>query len=123
LVLLPGPDVGDRTLSKVRELARQVAGINDRFLATKILDRGVIFNAFTQDERASQKQSHGEDVATGPVTPFSRYSHHAGHSFEATGRFRLSEIDHLALIRGESGGEYWFEWLSGLFNLEGLRKS
>jgi hypothetical protein len=139
LVLLPGPDVGDRTLSKVRELARQVTWINERFLATKILDRAVMFNVFTQNERASQKQSplgentvdatatgpdvrDGEDVAAGPVTPFPRYSHHLGHSFEAAGRFRVSDVDHLALIRGESGGENWIARLSALFNRESLRK-
>jgi hypothetical protein len=146
LVLLPGPEIGGRTLSKVRELARQVTRVNQRFLATKILDRAAIFNVIahpeTQPEREYRKRNladestvkttasslddmdEDDDIAAA-VTPFSRYAHHHGHSFEGPGWFRLRDVDHLALVRGAPSGKFgeWFSWLSGFFNMKGLRKS
>lgn len=142
MVLLPGPEIGDRTLSKVRELARQVTRANERFLATKILDRAAIFNVYTQNLRKSRKQNPAdENIAEGtvpgpdgsskkeeaadPVTPFPQYAHHYGHSFEAVGKFRLPDVDHAALIHGKESGVSgdWFPWLSNLFNVVGFRKS
>lgn len=142
LVLLPGPEIRDRTLSKARELARQVTRVNQRFLATKILDRAAIFNVFTHPEREDMKQNpvdegtvkakgpgpddmgQDDDMAD-PVTPFSRYVHHYGHSFEGAGRARLLDVDHLALVRGEPSRKLgsWFSWLSTHFNAKAFRKS
>jgi hypothetical protein len=141
LILLPGPEVKDDIPTKAKELARQVIGINRRFLATKIPDRAVIFNLFTQDITASQERpapylddntieatgqtpnddGQGNEATTRPVTPFPRYAHLLGHSFEASGRFRLENVDHLDLIRGEPNGD-WFSWISTLFHVPGARK-
>lgn len=124
-------------MSKARELARQVTRTNEQFLSTKILDRSAVFNVFSQNLRHSRKQnpidentagetglvpdgSAEDDNAAGPVTPFTRYSHHDGHSFEAAGRIRVFHADHAALVRGEGG---WFLMLSGYFNVIGYRKS
>lgn len=120
MVLLPGPDIKDRTLSKVRELARQVTRTNERFLAAKILDRANIINVFTRPD-----VSDGGDVAADAVTPFSQYSHNVGHAFESAGKSWTSTVGHLALVRGESSAESgdWPLWILGLFNSRGFRKS
>lgn len=139
MVLLPGPHIGDDILSKVTELARQVTRINQRFLATKILDRAAIFNLFVQNKLDSKKENSiddnnigvaapdvdatdEDDDAADAVTPFRRYTHHLGHSFEAVGRSRLDDVDHVALVRGEPSGA-WFPWLSDIFNVPGFGKS
>jgi len=145
LILLPGPEVKDDVPSKAKELARQVMHINRRFLATKIPDRAVIFNLFTQDTSASQEPppprlddgtvdatvnaaalvpdgGQGSEATTGPVTPFPRFAHLLGQSFEAAGRFRLDNVDHVAIIRGEPSGD-WFPFVSDCFNVAGARKS
>jgi hypothetical protein len=139
LVLLPGPDIGGRTLSKVRELARQVTRVNKRFLATKILDRAAIFNVFTHRSGRSSKQNPideattegaapglnggGEDDdAANLITPFPRYTHHQGHSFEAAGRFLEGIVQHADLTRGQESTDS-FSVMSGLFNVPGFCKS
>ena len=139
MVLLPGPHIGDGTLSKVTELARQVTRINQRFLATKILDRAAIFNMFIQNKLDGKKENRidgnnmgaaapdvdgtdEDDDAADTVTPFRRYTHHLGHSFETVGRFRIDDVDHVALVRGEPNG-VWFPWLSDVFNVPGFGKS
>ena len=137
LVLLPGPEIEDRTL-KVRELARQVTGVNERFLATKLLDRASIFNIYTQVERSSQKpnpvdetiveatalssDARDEEDMVDPVTPFLRHTHTLGQSFEAFGAGRVTDADHVTLVRGEVNGG-WFAYLTERFHVNGRRES
>ncbi|KAI1099976.1 putative ankyrin repeat protein [Jackrogersella minutella] len=131
LMLLPGSDIKRNILSKVKNLARQVNSANQRFLATKILDRAVIFNIFVQSKRDSWEQNpvdddvasimvpRNKDYPSDPVTPFPRYAHHIGNSFDATGRLRLNEMDHLDLIRGDPK-DHWFSDVSKIFNVDGI---
>ncbi|RYP78211.1 hypothetical protein DL771_000688 [Monosporascus sp. 5C6A] len=130
LILLPGPEVRNRVLRKVKNLARQVNKVNQYFLATKLLDRAAIFNIFTQNVRDSPRQNHvdenaadstdsrDEDDLPNPVTPFPRYAHFTGQSFEATGRFRLEGTDHVDLVRGEASYD-WLSRVSNMFNVNG----
>ncbi|TAQ90941.1 hypothetical protein B7494_g700 [Chlorociboria aeruginascens] len=129
LILLPGPEIKDVLLSKVQQLARQVDKVNQRFLATKLLDRAAIFNVFSQSTRASLRQNpvdkntpegtdpNGDDDLPDPVTPFPPYGHHSGQSFEAGLRIQLDNTDHLDLIRGELSFDSWFSAVSSIFNV------
>ncbi|RYP16723.1 hypothetical protein DL765_004959 [Monosporascus sp. GIB2] len=132
LILLPGPKIRDRVLRKVKNLARQVNKVNQYFLATKLLDRAAIFNIFTHNLRDSLKQNHvnenaadstdvrGEGDLSNPVTPFPRYAHFTGQSFEATGRIRMDDTDHVDLVRCETDGHYnWLAKVSDMFNVSG----
>ncbi|KAF4333733.1 ankyrin repeat [Fusarium beomiforme] len=118
LVLLPGPDVKKKTLTKVKHLAEQIDRINKRFLTTKLLDRACIFNFISQSitnslaDKAPDDESEAADGGnydkhdwSKTVTPFRRYTHFIGHAFEASGRFRYGEISHLDLIRDEGSSE------------------
>ncbi|KAL6887054.1 putative ankyrin repeat protein [Trichoderma evansii] len=128
LLLLPGPDIRYGFLSKVRNLASHVNRINQDFLATKLLDRAAIFNIFVQNWRDSLRKRRAEgdesipeveeyDIPD-PVTPFSRYTHFIGQSFEAAGRIRINRIDHADLIRGD-WDDRWMLEVSDLFNAAG----
>lgn len=132
LLLLPGPDIRHGFLSKVRNLASQVNRSNEDFLATKLLDRAAIFNVFVQNWRDSLRQRraggdesipeievHGD--VPDPITPFSRYTHLIGHSFEAAGRIRINQMNHSDLVRGDPD-DLWITDVSGLFNTEGCSK-
>ncbi|KAI1654117.1 putative ankyrin repeat protein [Daldinia decipiens] len=129
LILLPGPHIRSQVLSKVKNLARQVSMINQGFLATKVLDRAVIFNLFTQNIHDSLKQGNADKTANDihdidendtnhPVTPFSRYTHFIGQSFEAAGRSRCEYISHEDLARGDPR-KPWVPFLSDMFNTSG----
>jgi hypothetical protein len=140
LVLLPGPEIRDGILSKVKELARQVATVNQRFLATKIPDRAAVFNLFTRitpkneepnpvdanlagvDGLGPKDTRDQDEGAADPATPFAQDAHFIGNSFEAAARFPRGDVDHLSLIRGERSGQ-WLSSLSNLFNVDGSRKS
>ncbi|RYP51143.1 hypothetical protein DL768_003490 [Monosporascus sp. mg162] len=132
LILLPGPEIKNRVFSKVKNLARQVNKVNQYFLATKLLDRAAIFNIFTHNVRDSLRQNHVDENAAdstdfrdkddlpNPVTPFPGYAHFTGQSFEATGRFRLGDIDHVDLVRCETDDDYdWLSSVSDMFNVSG----
>jgi hypothetical protein len=130
---LPGPDIGHNFLNKVRNLAFHVNRSNEEFLATKLLDRAAIFNVFAQNWRDSLRQRRAEgddnipedyerDNMPDPVTPFTRYTHFIGHSFEASGRIRKDWINHADLIRGGNGQEPWVNPLSKMFNTDGCSK-
>ncbi|KAF7554349.1 hypothetical protein G7Z17_g2957 [Cylindrodendrum hubeiense] len=131
LILLPGPEIRNRVLPKVRNLAVQVNKTNQSFLATKLFDRAVIFNIFTQSVVDSLSQKHidetigadGTDLEKkesleNAVTPFPRYAHFVGHSFEAAGRLRLTNVDHLNHTRGDADDE-WFSFVSDMVNESG----
>lgn len=136
LILLPGPEIKYRVLPKVRNLASQVNMINQRFLGTKILDRAATFNIFTESVRDVLAQKPiGDDTigAVGtdrtkeenlqdPVTPFPRYAHLIGHSFEAIGRFPCADIDHMKHVQGDAD-DGWNLAVSGMFNVPGCSKS
>ncbi|SPJ73238.1 uncharacterized protein FTOL_02968 [Fusarium torulosum] len=116
LLLLPGPEIRNKLFAKVRHLATQVDLANQRFLTTKLFDRACIYNYFVQDVKASLAEIHPTDenitLVNGvgskigdlnkAVTPFSRYAHFVGHSFEASGRQRASPMSHLNLVRDEA---------------------
>ncbi|KAI1370783.1 putative ankyrin repeat protein [Hypoxylon crocopeplum] len=130
LILLPRPDIRERIWSKVKNLAHQVNSVNRRFLTTKILDRATIFNVFIQSSRDSLKRNlidndaanitelGGADDLVDPVTPFPRYAHDAGQSFEAAGRTRLDTTHHVDLVRGDPDNN-WLSSVSGMFNVSG----
>lgn len=135
LILLPGPEIKNGVLSKVRNLARQVDWINQAFLATKLLDRAVVFNIFTQNIQDSlRQQSANENIADSidisdkddihsPVTPFTRYAHFTGQSFEAAGRIQCDNdgLDHVDLIQGDEE-DCWCSTVSSMFNAWGFSK-
>ncbi|KAM0514996.1 hypothetical protein ACHAPE_006318 [Trichoderma viride] len=115
LVLLPGPEIRKKIFVKVRHLAKQVNRANQRFLTTKLFDRACIFNHFIQDVKASRAEGLADDNSTPDdgvdyenvdldkaVTPFRRYAHFVGHSFEASGKFRSHHMGHLDLVRDEA---------------------
>ncbi|KAH6603971.1 hypothetical protein Trco_007417 [Trichoderma cornu-damae] len=130
LLLLPGPDITYGFSSKVRNLAYHINRINGDFLATKLLDRAAVFNIFVQNRRDSlrQRRADGDEsvpkIASkgdvpDPVTPFSRYTHFIGHSFEAAGRFRIDKMNHADLIRGDPD-DHWTTAVSNVFNTDGF---
>ncbi|UKZ96457.1 uncharacterized protein TrAFT101_011246 [Trichoderma asperellum] len=49
LILLPGPEIRNQALTKIKNLANQVNRVNEAFPATKLLDRALIFNVLTRD--------------------------------------------------------------------------
>ncbi|KAI8966064.1 putative ankyrin repeat protein [Daldinia sp. FL1419] len=124
LVHLPGPEIRNRVVNKVKELAHQVDRINQNFLETKILDRAVVFNVLSYDTR-SLRQGDVDDTATNdislkvyddllhPVTPFIRYAHFVGQSFEAAGRISYVDIDHKDFIHGDTT----YYWLLDVSNM------
>ncbi|KAI0858067.1 putative ankyrin repeat protein [Xylaria cubensis] len=132
LVLLPGPDITDRVLEKVHNLAHQIDSVNQLFPATKICDRAVIVNVFTQNSRDSLKhKAIGDDAITtteienadelpDPSFAFPRYAYLSGHSFEAYGRYRLNDMNHLGLVQGDQTSDNgWVGFMKDLFNVNG----
>ncbi|KAF5011778.1 hypothetical protein FDECE_2145 [Fusarium decemcellulare] len=130
LVLLPGPPIINGTMAKVKRLATQVTETNQRFLATKLLDRAMVFNIFSQNVRDSLREKpidHNSMAADGidyskddffnVVTPFPRYAHFIGHSFEAFGRIRWDNKNHLDLVNGP--GSICFSAASRRFGVTG----
>ncbi|KAL2192491.1 putative ankyrin repeat protein [Corynascus similis CBS 632.67] len=129
LLLLPGPKITNGLPAKVKELGRQVTRANQRFLSTKIIDRAVIFNVFVQNPRKTSKRDsidkstaeviwgpkNEDNDASDPATPFPRYAHELGHSFETAGRFVIVDLNHKSLIKGGN----WVQWLAEQFNSPG----
>ncbi|KAF5635889.1 ankyrin repeat [Fusarium sp. NRRL 52700] len=112
LIQLPGPEIKNMTIQKIKHLARQIESANLRFLATKLFDRATTFNIFIQDAKASLAAKPSDDKSLGAdgvdyegedfskaITPFSRNSHFVGHSFEAAGRWRWDGFGHMDLVR------------------------
>lgn len=132
LILLPGPEIRNKVFSKVQHLAKQITNINDNFLATKLFDRAAIFNIFSQNIRDSLKGTASDKVTDidsdkqndidefNTVTPFPRYVHFAGQSFESAGRIRVQPIDHIDLVRGDPDDE-WITGVSDILNIDGCR--
>ncbi|KAI0539493.1 putative ankyrin repeat protein [Xylaria digitata] len=132
LILLPGIDIREDMLSKVKSLAQQVHSFNQLFLAIKILDRAVIINIFTQNGRDSLKQKaignnatdtaelENTDDLPNPSVAFLRYAYLSGHSFEASGRYRISATDHVDLIRADpNSDDNWLRAVNDIFNVTG----
>jgi hypothetical protein len=97
-------------LVKVRRLANQVDRINHNFSTTKLLERASVFNFFVQEVRRSLAQmpagmkpdkDYSNDGIENAMTPFKRYAHFVGHSFEGAGRWRWNNINHLDFVREE----------------------
>ncbi|KAK6952058.1 hypothetical protein Daesc_006587 [Daldinia eschscholtzii] len=132
LIRLPGPEIRNMVPNKVKVLAQQVDRINQSFLATKMLDRAVIINHFTHNTYDSLREAglangdvddthltdEDEYNFSFPVTPFSRYSHFIGHSFEAFGRISCRIVDHADFIKGDPN-KVWLFLISKLFNVSG----
>lgn len=129
LILLPGPKISRMTLVKVKHLAKQVNRINHNFLETKLLERASVFNFLIQSvERSLEempagvkpKEDYSDDAIEKAVTPFKRYAHFIGHSFEGAGRWRWNDFSHLDFVREEGksklSGKLW------LFNDPGYCK-
>ncbi|KAI1416701.1 putative ankyrin repeat protein [Hypoxylon sp. FL1857] len=128
LILLPGPAIRHRALLKVKHLATQVQVANENFLDSKLLDRAVIVNVFSQNIRTSighrdidqdaeyiSKVTGPYDELPDPSTPFPRYAHFIGQSFESCTRFSARSTDHVDLIKGDSHHS-WISTVSKLFN-------
>ncbi|KAI1387300.1 ankyrin repeat protein [Hypoxylon trugodes] len=131
LIQLPGPDIKYRVTQKVKDLARQVNAANETFLATKLLDRAVVFNVFTHNVRTSldkcpiddnasyiAKPSGPYDELANPVTPFPRYAHAIGHSFEAYGRIACLTISHMELMEDDPS-DGWLPLVTNAINIPG----
>ncbi|KAJ8131775.1 hypothetical protein O1611_g1848 [Lasiodiplodia mahajangana] len=131
MMLFPGPEITDELWTKVTHLAHQIESVNQHFLGTKIFDRATIFNIFTQMRPDSLKQrSLGDnagniselgiaDEQANSITPFPRYTHTIGHSFEAAGRNQLYIQNHIDIVRGQLLDDKWFDLVSSNFNVSG----
>jgi hypothetical protein len=73
-------------------------------------------------DAAAITKSENRDDLSNPVTPFPRYAHHSGQSFEPAGRFRLNSTDHADLVHGDPNNEGWISSVSDIFNVHGSRK-
>lgn len=118
---MPGPDVAYDVPTKIDTLASQLVQINDAFFKTKLLDRSLIFNVFSQNKLDSFRRSNlnpetdeDSDIVNGD-TPFTRYAHSFGHSFESVHRYRLSRLSHFELARPEDDTAEWHEDVSPQF--------
>jgi hypothetical protein len=133
LILLSGPEIKNKTIPKIKHLARQIESTNLRFLATKLFDRATIFNIFIQDPKASLAGKPADDKSLGAdgidyegedfskaITPFSRNSHFVGHSFEAAGRWRWDDFGHMDFVRETISS--FFSDISYAFGATGFRK-
>lgn len=131
LLLLPGPEIRPRLVQKTEALAVQTESINNDFLETKLFDRAVVSNVFAQRTptalRGSRARGRSEsssqqtgnwgantlyDELNSPVIPFTGYSVSPGLSFEAFGRYIVTNGDHLDLVRGQE-----FDWMGLLSSL------
>ncbi|KAI1128725.1 putative ankyrin repeat protein [Nemania abortiva] len=130
LIMLPGPEIRERMLSKAKELAYQVDRSNQLFLSTKILDRAVIFDIFAQNSQDSLSQApvaHVTDTAepkntyqpSDPISPFPQYAHCSSLSFAAATRYRLNSTNHEDLIQGDPNREGWLSTIFNMFNRGG----
>jgi hypothetical protein len=135
LVFLPGPDIKRGVSRKVEHLTEQISLTNKQFVTTKLLDRACIFNIISQSIVDTMKdiadanklegadgRNYGKDRtwSNATVTPFHRYSHFIGHSFESSGRVRQHDINHLDLTRDE--GCSALETFSERFEMAGFSK-
>ncbi|KAF5642482.1 ankyrin repeat [Fusarium tjaetaba] len=111
LIQLPGPEIKNKTIPKIKHLSRQIESTNLKFLATKLFDKATIFNIFIQDPKASLAAKPADDKSLGAdgidyegedfskaITPFSRNSHFVGHSFEAAGRWRWDDYGQMDFV-------------------------
>ncbi|EHK17447.1 uncharacterized protein TRIVIDRAFT_66366 [Trichoderma virens Gv29-8] len=124
LIQLPGPHtIKNFPMEKANCLASQVNRINQTFSSTKLIDRAVIFNIFTQtsDETsdhdcslANDRGNHGTPNALEVVTPFRGSAHSIGLPYAAAGVFALRTIGHLDLIKGGTQDEDWPSQVSAL---------
>ncbi|PTB35375.1 hypothetical protein M441DRAFT_41404 [Trichoderma asperellum CBS 433.97] len=71
LILLPGPEIRNQAVTKIKNLANQVNRVNEAFPATKLLDRALIFNVLTRDGGNPSKA----------LTSLSQFALTLGHSF------------------------------------------
>lgn len=112
LILLPGPEIRNQALKKIRNLANQVKRVNEAFPATKLLDRALIFNVLTRDSGNPSKS----------LTSLSQFALTLGHSFEAAGVRYIDKLDHLDVVKGDPDN-MWLTQISATFNTTGCRKS
>ncbi|UKZ79628.1 hypothetical protein TrVFT333_007388 [Trichoderma virens FT-333] len=135
LIQLPGPHtIKNFPMEKANCLASQVNRINQTFSSTKLIDRAVIFNIFTQtsDETSDHDCSlandwgnHGTPNALKVVTPFRGSAHSIGLPYAAVGVFALRTIGRLDLVKGGTQDEDWPSQVSALCDTAygGKRKS
>lgn len=124
---VPNTSITHDVPAKVDILASQVVEISNKFFQTKVPDRSLIFNIFAQNKPDSFRRSNlqldpndGSEVANAE-TPFTRYAHSSGHSFEAANRLRYGDTSHQDLVRPQGGesSSPWHAGISPLFNTSG----
>lgn len=128
LLSLPGPTLR-HVLQKIHNLAHSVDNINLQFHETKLYSRLLVLNIFSLPDT---RQESAGSVAPSPeqtmfrteplrltaeasptsLTPFSRYTLTLFQPFECCGRRRLTEIDHLGLVRGSEGVGPKDDWVA-----------
>ncbi|KAG8674131.1 hypothetical protein FPOAC1_000094 [Fusarium poae] len=127
LLFLPGPDIQRGVSRIVEHLTEQISLTNKQFVTTKLLDRACIFNIISRSITDSLTEiADGRNYdkvrawSKATVTPFHRYSHFIGHSFESSGRVHQRTVNHLDLIRDE--GCSALESFSKRFEMTGFSK-
>ncbi|CAG1991720.1 unnamed protein product, partial [Fusarium graminearum] len=147
LMTLPGPEIPNDRLGKIKNIARQIEDINIHYLKSRLFHRLTTFNVFhlmdipeavldeelkgesvvvlnptnntdddkndltstgvAQPDQVYQKMpiQHSAPTLTkfpvSPASPFSRYTLTTYNSMEVASRFRVKNIDHASLVRGD----------------------
>ncbi|KAF4465431.1 ankyrin repeat [Fusarium albosuccineum] len=140
LISLPGPDVRNGIIAKVKNLSHQVDKINTQFLDSRLFSRLVSINVFYlqqsrehpllaldtttsgyQNENCHQETwtstEHGIhlpsiEFPSKSAFPFSRYTPTMHNTFELDSRYRQDAIDHLGLVRGDEGVSQNVSWVA-----------
>ncbi|KAL6364057.1 hypothetical protein LRP88_03490 [Fusarium phalaenopsidis] len=128
LISLPGPDIKNGVMRKIRNLAQQVDKINLQFLDTKLSSRLVSIKVFHLDalktDESSDNQTDGTtdpssalmELPTAPASPFSRYTVTMHHTFSALGVFSQEAISQADLVRGDGDKDEDDSWVLLLKN-------
>ncbi|RSL97661.1 hypothetical protein CDV31_012939 [Fusarium ambrosium] len=116
LICLPGPDIKNGIIGKIRNLARQVDKINLQFLDTELFSRLVSINVFHLDaldntDSTATSSSTLMELPTASASPFSRYTVTMHTTFAALGVFPQQALSHADLVRSEWGTDEDESWV------------
>ena len=133
LIHLPGPEIKNRALPKVKHLASQVESASHRFSTAKISERAAVFNVFSHDRYNRYGKPYNSAtrcISSDPVVTentlntailLSGYAHAIGHAFDFEVISRQTNDDHVKFIRGEAG-DSWLPIMSDIFGMSGSSK-
>lgn len=102
LIHLPGPPIVDRPLQKLAMLLDQTQKINQKFAASRLLERVFVLNILPE--------SPSEDDSSSSQSPFSRYTLSLSQSWGGGQNYEAS-VGHADLVRGDPQ-EDWRDWVA-----------